>query len=216
MQKFLIFLFLLFSGLSYELSARQNNYYPDSAIDALRLELSDVKHELHSARVEITLLEEKIAKQEKAIAAGRSQDSLKQNEKKLLTSDLDSIQKKIDHLEKILDKALIDLRTLSANENKAIAKIQELENTQALQERKFDEISKLKTTLTSISKAIGHSIKSASNRASQSYQVKAGDSLEKIARAHNTTVDSLKQCNQMNHDKIIIGQAIKIPVDENK
>ena len=43
------------------------------------------------------------------------------------------------------------------------------------------------------------------------YKVKAGDSLEKIAKANNTTVDKIKKINSMQQDLIVIGQEIKIP-----
>ena len=208
-------------ALSFNLNARQSQYYSDAALDELRLELSDVKHELHSARVEINLLEEKLAKQQNALSLAKSQEGLKQNEKKTYASDLDALGKKIDRLEKILDKAMADVRNLSANDNKAIARIQELESAIALQDKKFEEIAKLKNTLTTISKAIGQSVQNAqrekavSDPLDQTYIVKAGDSLEKIARDHNTTVDAIKKLNQLPNDKIIVRQKLKI-YDEKK
>jgi|SRR5579862_1271286 len=212
--------FLLFcTGLLFELSARQNNFYSTNALDELRLELSDVKHELHSARVEINLLEEKLAKQEHTLSLSKNQDAQKQNEKKTYAAQLDSLEKKVERLEKILDKAAIDLRTLNAHENKAVVRLQELESVIALQEKKFEEIAKLKSTLTTISKAIGRSAQTtiaASSRPIQTYNVKPGDSLEKIARSHHMTVDAIKQLNQLSQDKILIGQELKVFDDEKK
>ena len=42
--------------------------------------------------------------------------------------------------------------------------------------------------------------------------VKKGDSLEKIAKAHNTTVDELIKLNQLSNSFLRIGQVLKIPV----
>lgn len=213
-KPFLIF-FLFCMGASFFVCARQNNYYSDAVLDELRLELSDVKHELHSARVEINLLEEKLAKQEKSISFGKQQEGTLHKEKTLFSAQLDALEKKIDRLEKTLDKALIDVRNLNASENKSIAKIEEIESAIQRQEKRFDEIGKLKSTLTTISKAIGQSVKTA-HTASQSYQVKSGDSLEKIARAHCMTVEQIKQLNQLSHDKIIIGQELKVQAHDIK
>jgi LysM repeat protein len=44
----------------------------------------------------------------------------------------------------------------------------------------------------------------------QLYSVKAGDSLEKIARAHKTSIKKLKELNQLTGDHIIIGQKLRL------
>lgn len=43
------------------------------------------------------------------------------------------------------------------------------------------------------------------------YVVKSGDMLEKIAKAHGTTVKAIKAANNMKTDRINIGQKLKIP-----
>ncbi len=42
--------------------------------------------------------------------------------------------------------------------------------------------------------------------------VKKGDALEKIARANNATVESIKSINRLSTDKLKIGQVLKVPV----
>lgn len=188
---------ILFALSVVSAHARQGRSYADSMVDELRLELSDLKHELHSARVEINLLEEKLAKQERVIAAKKQDENL---------------EKRMDRLEKILEKAALDMRNLHAS----TARIQELEGALALQEKKLDEVAKLKNTLAALSKAIGHSIKASTELRAQTYCVKAGDSLEKIARAHHTTADAIRQLNQLPSDTIRIGQQLTIACDEQK
>jgi len=46
---------------------------------------------------------------------------------------------------------------------------------------------------------------------SASYRVKAGDTLEKIANAHKTSVKKIKELNNLASDRIILGQELKIP-----
>lgn len=44
--------------------------------------------------------------------------------------------------------------------------------------------------------------------------VKKGDSLDKIARVHGTSVAALKKVNQLSHERLQIGQVLKIPKKE--
>jgi LysM repeat protein len=43
------------------------------------------------------------------------------------------------------------------------------------------------------------------------YVVKNGDSLGKIAKAHHTTSQTLREMNSLNGDRIIIGQKLRVP-----
>lgn len=44
----------------------------------------------------------------------------------------------------------------------------------------------------------------------KTYKVKSGDSLDKIAKKHGTTVKELMRINNMNSDKIVVGKTLKI------
>lgn len=43
--------------------------------------------------------------------------------------------------------------------------------------------------------------------------VKRGDALEKIARANNTTIQAIKEANNLKSDTLKVGQVLKVPVD---
>jgi LysM repeat protein len=43
------------------------------------------------------------------------------------------------------------------------------------------------------------------------YQVKAGDTLTKIAKAHGTTVKAVRSLNQLKTDRIVVNQKLKLP-----
>ncbi len=45
----------------------------------------------------------------------------------------------------------------------------------------------------------------------KSYRVKPGDSLEKIAKRHKISLESLKKANSLSDDRIMIGQDLQIP-----
>ena len=67
--------------------------------------------------------------------------------------------------------------------------------------------------ITTDSLAIGQIIKlpSTNNVASDTYIVKKGDSLYSIARSYNTSVDKLKEINNLTSNALAIGQVLKIP-----
>jgi LysM repeat protein len=46
--------------------------------------------------------------------------------------------------------------------------------------------------------------------------VKKGDSLEKIARANSTTISAIKKANQLNSERLSIGQMLKIPLKKDQ
>ncbi len=67
--------------------------------------------------------------------------------------------------------------------------------------------------ITTDSLAIGQIIKlpSTSSTASDTYIVKKGDSLYSIARTYNTSVDKLKEINNLTSNALDIGQVLKLP-----
>ena len=67
--------------------------------------------------------------------------------------------------------------------------------------------------ITTDSLAIGQIIKlpSTSSTASDTYTVKKGDSLYSIARTYNTSVDKLKEINNLTSNALDIGQVLKLP-----
>lgn len=215
MRQILLLLPLL--NLALPLSARpQSGFYANPEVDELRVELDDLKHALHTTQTELNLLEERLKKQDSTLAGFKGQNTGKQEVSlSLLSSQVTSLEKKVTSLEKTLEKAANDLRTLSTSVSTTLAKIDTLENGLSSHDKRLDEVSKLKGTLTSISKAIGQrSTPDAPPAANNTvYRVKAGDSLDKIARIHRTTADALRKINRLSNDKIVIGQELRLPDD---
>ncbi len=181
--------------LAIPTEARQYRASTDAVLDDIRLELSDLKHELKSALVDLNLLDERVRK-----------DAQKpQNPTQPSPTQLTALEKRVGNLEKLLEKAVADLRNLNTSTTQALTKIHDLEKEITMHDQRFSEITQLKGTLTSISKAIGTQAPTET-----SYRVKAGDSLEKIARNHKISVDDLKKFNQLQSDRILIGQELKI------
>lgn len=192
----------------------------DAALEEMRMDLADVRHALNSTQVELNILEDKLKNQDNAIFAFKDQASQKSPQINQLNAQISALEKKLVLLEKIQEKSLTDLRQLSSHANQTSGmfsqykeKMQELEREIAAQNRKFDEFAKLKTTLSSISKLMKQNI--FAEELQQTYKVKSGDTLEGIARGFRCTVEALKKANHLNGDKIMAGQEMKIPYDNN-
>lgn len=169
------------------------------AMEEMSTEIADLKHALNAAKVEVQLLDERIRAQES------STSSLKNGAK---TATPDSLQRqlsnldgRINQLEKVLERAATDLKQINAAVTTNAQKIED-------HQHQLDEVVKLKSTLMTISQAIK---KNSLHEDAKVHKVKSGDSLEKIARLHHISIDSLKRFNQLETDRIIVGQELKIP-----
>lgn len=189
MKKIIFLIPLLFWGCASQFAALQNNRQYDIAIEEVRTEVADLKHALHGAEVEIHLLEEKL-----------ETPPSKTSE---LNETLLSLQRKIAILERNQDKLAGDIRSLSNHAHQTTASLSQYrEQIQELDIR-FEDLNKIKNTLSSISKSMGGS--------KTTYRVKPNDSLEKIAREYQVSIKALKQLNNLTNDTIKVDQELIIP-----
>ena len=200
---------LTLTSCSTHLAMLQRDKYDTSiAIDEMRMELSDVKHTLSNTQVEMQILEEKVRAQEASLQKSKAQTSAAS----LPDQKLALIEKKITQIEKMQDKLSSELKQLNTHAGQTTSsltqyqvRISELESELSAQTKMLQELSELEGTLRSIS----HAIKGQTS--SPTYKVKPGDSLEKISRLYNTSVESLKKANNLSSTKIVVGQEIKVP-----
>ncbi len=177
-----------------------------------------LRYEIANHEQEIRTLEERLEQQEEIVDAARSAaDSLKKQVAQLLDADTSDLDSQVAEVAGVNDKLNQDLHSLQKQAN-AVAELveahstqlKELEETLAGQSQQFSTLEKavqslvtaLQDPTTSSSGVEGTEI---------SYSVVSGDSLEKIARRHNTTIKAIKEHNKLSSDKILIGQKLKIP-----
>jgi LysM repeat protein len=162
--------------------------------------LDDLRHDINCFRSELQILEGRIKSHEGALTALRHQDLEKQQTK------IDQIAKSLTILEKSWGEkeqaASPELKQLThhAKETSLALKqfkerILEIENELLSQQRRFETASR----------------QPVENSADKLYRVKQGDTLEKIARNHQTSVEKIKRLNELEKDSIFIGQQLKIP-----
>lgn len=180
-MKKIIFLLLLCSCGSYMQEKSSNT---SAALHEIRIELADIKHDLHSHKVELEILEEK------AIAA----------KDPALKEPLHALERRLTQIEKSQEKLVADLRQI-------VNGLQEAQKALAAHDEKLAEVVKLRSTLSSISQAM----KQEASPPCKNYRVQSGDSLEKIARKHHITIEALKRENGLTKDTIFAGQELRLP-----
>jgi LysM repeat protein len=178
-------------GCTSTLTALRGNN--DHLYEEMKTEIADLKHALHGTEVEVRLLEERLESKEAETGKG----------------DVAALQRKIALLEKTIDKMSGDLKSLMTYANQTTASLTGYRDQIQQIDKKLDEVNKLRSTLSQISKT--YSSPEAPQTSSAAYLVKSGDSLEKIARKFHVLVESLKRENNLSSDKIIIGQELMIP-----
>lgn len=165
-------------------------------LEEIRIALLDVRQSYSATKIDMENLEEKVAE-------------LKPNTLIKVTS----IEARMNQLEKQLSNIQTDLHSLSAHLTQTTESLHQyrtqiaaLDSQLKNHNARLDEISNLKSTLNSISQAI-----STPKQAAQTHKVVSGESLERIARHYNVTVDALKKTNGLTSSTIMIGQELKIP-----
>lgn len=192
----------------------QSRFYTNPEFDELRIELDDLKHALKTTQVDLNLLDERLKKQDNSLRQSKDQVQSKDTSSlHLFSLQINTLEKKVAALEKTLEKAANDLRSLNAVATQTLNKTQELEQNFLSHEKRLDEVIHLKGALTNISKAIKGQASVETPSSTKGYRVKAGDSLEKIARQHHTSVETLRKINHLASDKIVIGQELRLPDD---
>jgi LysM repeat protein len=176
--------------------------------------LDDLRHDINCFQTELQILDGRIKYYENTLASLKQHDLERQQTKiDLLSQQIGALEKKWASLEKIQQGDTKDLQELSSHANETTAalsqfkgRIGELEQEIFSQNRRFDEVAKLKGNIETLAKGFH-------TESFKIYKVKPGDSLEKIARAHKTAVEKIKKLNDLGQDLIVVGQELKIPTN---
>lgn len=209
----LIPLFLGLAGCSpLRTSAHDEKHQWELTIHEVQTNLDDLRHDTNCFATEIQILDARIKCFENALASLKQQEIEKhQNRIDQIAQQLLSLERKWTAFEKRQDASKEGLESLSSHAketNMALAqfknRIEELETEILSQSRRLEALSKLKTNIETLTKAL-------KSEGQKVYKVRPGDSLEKIAKIHKTDVATLKQINQLQQDLIVVDQELKIP-----
>ncbi|PIS00218.1 MAG: hypothetical protein COT84_08635 [Chlamydiae bacterium CG10_big_fil_rev_8_21_14_0_10_35_9] len=190
-------------------SPKEEKHQMELTIHEMQTGIDDLKHDYNSYQTELQILDGKINSQKNEITL--KQEQLESQTKKIdiLMQKISKFENKLQNLEATVKNCAEDIRQLSTHANEtslAFSQVKnkndELERKILLQDKKFEKIGELRSIIQSIASSV---------QSFAYYKVKRGDSLEKIAKDHQTSVDYLKKINHLENDLIVIGQELKIP-----
>lgn len=217
---------------------RTGQYYQDpnaTVIKEMYHSIEDMRHEISNHEAEIRMFDEKLTNLDSIIDSVRDQlsDSGKFY-KEQLKNNFAEMDSKIASLDATSKGLVGDMRLLKTHSNETVVilnqykqKIGEIEKIIDLQNQ---DIEHLQAAMRSLMEAMqGSSPNAAKNsfpssktslpkiettdfsNADRTYKVKSGDSLEKIARSHQTTIQAIKEANGLTTDRIVVGKTLIIP-----
>ena len=206
--------FLMVSCSPIKSTSKDERLQLELTLHEVQTNLDDLRQDLNSFKTDLQIVDSKIGNQENQL------EGVKQKQTTQTLAMIDTLSDRIKELEakmaegvKSRQAEISDIEKLSFHAKETNAslvqykeKLIELESKVIAQNKRFDEVKKLKETLD----AVALSLK-LSNEGFFSYKVKAGDSLEKIAKINNLSVEQLKKINNLDQDLIMIGQELKIP-----
>lgn len=173
----------------------------------------DLRHSVSRLQTELQILDGRIKTYEHALAIFKQQDLEKQQEKlDLLVSQVELLEKSCSQLLRVHEGESQESRKLVLHANETTialsqfkSRLGEIEKELQTQKRGAEELAKMKTRFEALAKHL-HIAEDC-----KMYKVRPGDTLEKIARFHKTSVERIKQINQLDHDLIVVGQEILVP-----
>jgi LysM repeat protein len=194
-------------------SPNDEKHQLELTLHEVQTNIDDLRHDINCFQTELQILDGRIKYYENTFASLKQHDLDKQQAKiDLLSQQVQSLEKKWVSFDKVQQGDTEQVKELSSHANETIAaleqfknRIGELEHEIVVQNRRFDELAKLKGHIETLSKGISGDFKL--------YKVRPGDSLEKIARVHKTAVEKIKKLNELDQDLIVVGQELKIPAN---
>ncbi len=190
---------LIITGIYLAASSQAFSYQPQPlqrGVYSVQDSMGEIRHDIDNHEAEIRMFEERLDTQETII------DSLRQQMLDASLNNRELLKGNSSTFESSLAKTSMEVKTLQNHFNES-SKVLNLykQKIEAL-ESKIDQ---MQTALQSVLNALNI------GSSEESYAVKSGDSLDKIARRNNTTIQKIKDLNGLKSDRIFIGQQLKLP-----
>ena len=207
-----LFFFLLLVGCSpLKTSQHDEKHQWELTLHEVQTNVDDLRHDTNCFNTEIQLLGGRIKSFENALAGLKQQEIEKQQTRiDQIAQQLLSLERKWAAFEKKQETNKEGLEGLSLHAKETTMaltqfkdRITELESEILNQSRRLEILSKLKTNLETVVKAL--------KGEGKTYKVRPGDSLEKIAKVHKIDVQTLKEMNQLSQDLLFVDQELNVP-----
>lgn len=185
--------------------------------DGEEVTTSSLKHELNNCYAEISILERQVDLLESAVNSLHDEIANTSEESRSIVRDkTKTLHNKVGALEKKTGGMVADIGTIKNHSNETASALKTLQKQmQKLESSSKSDITALEGAMRSLMAAMqggSQNIAAIDRGAAHTYRVRTGDTLEKIARKNNTTIDAIKELNQLrSEDFIIAGQELLIP-----
>lgn len=188
-------------------SPKEEKHQLELTLHRIRTDLEEIKHDMTSYQMQLQIIEGKIAAGDDLIATMKERfHETQKSSWNQLEYQISLMEKKSKNLEaqhEELVSQLLGLQHYATDTTKALGqykdKLKDLEKIIASNQETIEQIKHKKSS------------PSKSDRPLKTYVVRPGDSLEKIAKLHETSIDEIKKINQLSHDLIIVGQELVVP-----
>ena len=171
------------------------------ALILIAASLNGAQYQNHEA--EIRMFEERLNTQEVIVDSLRQQvmDANHEN-RELVKGSAIQLENNVSKLENSVKGMTEDLRQLHTHGNDTASVLNQ-------HKQKIEEIEKKVDQLQATLQLVLDALQVPGTE--QVYEVVSGDTLEKIARKNNTTIQRIKKLNQLSSDRIYTGQKLKMP-----
>ena len=188
---------------------------PTASLQQLQRSVQNMSYSVSNQDAELAHLKQKIQNQESTVDSMHTEVSaLIKAAKESQKSTGAQVETKLKSMEKNIDKLVADLKQFKKHANESAESFAEIQKKLAHQQEistlQAQQIKELESALRNIASAL--QVKSGGDKLSAGeYRVKSGDSLEKIAKEHGTTIEAIRRENSLTKDTIYPGQKLQIP-----
>ena len=160
----------------------------------LQTNVDDLRHAFNCSQTELQILEGRIKTYEHALASFKQQDLERWQEKlEQLHSHLQNLEKKVSHLSRTQEIEGEERQKLTTHANETSCILTQFKNRIIELEKELQIRNKM------------------NHEGKLVHKVRTGDTLDKIARLHKTTTETIKKANHLDQDLIVVGQELVIP-----
>jgi len=213
------FLVMGVCSLSLMVSSCMSSSAYDQKINALsqttrqiKTDIDDLRYQLNNYNVELDILEGKSSGYQSSLSKLYQQTQEEaSNEQRMLKEQIFAIEKNVSVLNNNLDIVLKDMRQLQGHANTTGTAITQYKGTISNLEKEIDRQDRQLNEMKDSLKIMSTIIEKKSYGKGLTYKVRSGDSLERIAKINDTTIEALKKANDLKGDLIFAGQELNIP-----
>ncbi|MGM0440044.1 MAG: LysM peptidoglycan-binding domain-containing protein [Chlamydiota bacterium] len=202
---------LLASCSSVEYAERQQLDTTSSRVQKLQASVDDQNYRLNSHNVEMEILEGKVTKLQNNLANINTNLDKITNEQKSLQDHYQRLDQQLATLNKGLDKFPADIRRLQDHANLTANSLEQYKGKINTIEKNINTQNQRITKLFDSINLLTSLVENKPIATGKTHKVRSGDSLDKIAKRYNTSIEALKKINRLKSDLIVVGQELKIP-----